>query len=46
MEITEASVRELVEQVLTSLDGKIQRGSPRVPGAEAGGGPRSGVFEK
>ncbi|UCF99911.1 MAG: aldehyde dehydrogenase EutE [Spirochaetaceae bacterium] len=44
MEITEASVRELVEQVLTSLDGKILRSPSRIPGSETGSGSRAGVF--
>ena len=44
MEITEASVRELVEQVLTSLDGKILRsaqGTPAIPSAAV---QQQGVF--
>jgi acyl-CoA reductase-like NAD-dependent aldehyde dehydrogenase len=48
MEITEASVRALVEQVLTSLDGKILRGAPAGAESASAGGPaaaaRRGVF--
>jgi acyl-CoA reductase-like NAD-dependent aldehyde dehydrogenase len=50
MEITEASVRQLVEQVLTSLDGKILRGAADAgssAGSAAGGsvtGAGWGVF--
>jgi hypothetical protein len=42
MEITEASVRDLVEQVLLSLDGKILRGtSGSMPSGTRG---KNGVF--
>ena len=44
MEITEASVRALVEQVLTSLDGKILRGAAESIGVAAGVGAKKGVF--
>lgn len=44
MEITEASVRALVEQVLTSLDGKILRGAAESTGVAAGVGAKKGVF--
>jgi acyl-CoA reductase-like NAD-dependent aldehyde dehydrogenase len=46
MEITEASVRQLVEQVLTSLDGKILRGAPGAGSVASGpvAGARRGVF--
>jgi len=44
MEITEASVRELVEQVLTSLDGKILRGATGLGSTSGGGaGPVAGT---